>query len=73
MRFCSLGSGSTGNAWLVESGATRVLIDIILSIYDTLSSNTLQLMREIAGTHGPATMVARGGRAAEQEPTDPGR
>ena len=27
MRFCSLGSGSTGNAWLVESGATRVLID----------------------------------------------
>jgi hemerythrin-like metal-binding protein len=30
------------------SGATRVLIDIILSIYDTLSSNTLQLMREIA-------------------------
>ncbi len=32
-----------------------------------------KLMREIAGTHGPATMVARGGRAAEQEPTDPGR
>ncbi len=27
MRFCSLGSGSTGNAWLVESGATRVLVD----------------------------------------------
>ncbi|MFO0522859.1 MAG: MBL fold metallo-hydrolase [bacterium] len=27
MRFCSLGSGSTGNAWLVESGKTRVLID----------------------------------------------
>jgi phosphoribosyl 1,2-cyclic phosphodiesterase len=27
VRFCSLGSGSTGNAWLVESGATRVLID----------------------------------------------
>jgi len=30
------------------SGATRVLIDIILSIYETLSSNTLHLMRELA-------------------------
>ena len=29
-------------------GATRSLIDIILSIYGTLSSNTLQLMRELA-------------------------
>lgn len=29
-------------------GATRALIDIILSIYSTLSSNTLQLMRELA-------------------------
>lgn len=27
MRFASLGSGSKGNAWLVEKGATRVLID----------------------------------------------
>ena len=27
MRFCSLGSGSTGNAWLVESGSTRLLVD----------------------------------------------
>jgi len=27
VRFCSLGSGSTGNAWLIESGGTRVLID----------------------------------------------
>lgn len=30
------------------SGATRTLIDIILSIYGSLSTNTLQLMREIA-------------------------
>lgn len=30
------------------SGATRVLISIILSIYESLSTNTLQLMREIA-------------------------
>jgi hemerythrin-like metal-binding protein len=30
------------------SGSTRVLIDIILSIYDSLSNNTLRLMREIA-------------------------
>lgn len=27
MRFASLGSGSKGNAWLVESGSTRVLLD----------------------------------------------
>ena len=30
-------------------GSTRALIDIILSIYSTLSTNTLQLMRELAG------------------------
>ncbi|MET0091490.1 MAG: PAS domain S-box protein [Candidatus Thiodiazotropha sp.] len=29
------------------SGSTRVMIDIILSIYATLSRNTLQLMREL--------------------------
>ena len=29
-------------------GATRALIDIILSIYSTLSNNTLRLMRELA-------------------------
>ena len=29
-------------------GSTRALIDIILSIYDSLSTNTLHLMREIA-------------------------
>lgn len=27
MRFAALGSGSRGNAWLIESGATRLLID----------------------------------------------
>ncbi len=30
------------------SGSTRALIEIILSIYSTLSSNTLRLMRELA-------------------------
>jgi hemerythrin-like metal-binding protein len=30
------------------SGATKVLIEIILSIYESLSANTLQLMRELA-------------------------
>jgi len=30
------------------SGATRVLINIILSIYDRLSANTMKLMRELA-------------------------
>jgi phosphoribosyl 1,2-cyclic phosphodiesterase len=32
VRFCSLGSGSTGNAWLVEAGASRVLIDCGLGV-----------------------------------------
>ena len=36
MRFCSLGSGSAGNAWVVEAGrgagATRVLIDCGFSL-----------------------------------------
>ena len=27
MRFCSIGSGSTGNGWLIEAGSTRVLVD----------------------------------------------
>lgn len=27
MRFAALGSGSRGNAWVVESGATRLLVD----------------------------------------------
>jgi len=27
MRFAALGSGSRGNAWLVESGRTRILVD----------------------------------------------
>ena len=27
MRFCSLGSGSSGNALVVECGATRVMMD----------------------------------------------
>ena len=35
-------------AHLEMSGALRVLIETILSMYDTLSSRTLQLMREIA-------------------------
>ncbi|ARJ67457.1 hypothetical protein WV31_18210 [Magnetospirillum sp. ME-1] len=30
------------------SGSTRVLIDIILSVYATLSSNAIELMREVA-------------------------
>ena len=35
MRFASLGSGSRGNATLVESGATRVLIDCGFSCVET--------------------------------------
>lgn len=36
MRFASLGSGSRGNALLVESGETRVLLDCGFSIRDTV-------------------------------------
>ena len=35
MRFASLGSGSRGNAWVVESGATRVLVDCGFSARET--------------------------------------
>jgi len=34
MRFASLGSGSKGNAWLVEKAATRVLIDCGFGVRD---------------------------------------
>ncbi len=36
------------NASMEMSGAMRVLIETVLSMYDSLSSRTLQLMREIA-------------------------
>jgi len=35
MRFASLGSGSEGNGLVVESGATRVLIDCGFGVRDT--------------------------------------
>lgn len=35
MRFASLGSGSSGNALVVEAGATRVLLDCGFSLADT--------------------------------------
>lgn len=34
MRFACLGSGSKGNAWLVENGATRVMIDCGFGVRD---------------------------------------
>ncbi len=36
MRFASLGSGSRGNAWLIEAGSTRVLVDCGFSTRDTV-------------------------------------
>lgn len=36
LRFASLGSGSRGNATVVESGATRVLVDCGFSVRETL-------------------------------------
>lgn len=35
MRFASLGSGSRGNATLIESGATRILVDCGFSVRET--------------------------------------
>lgn len=35
MRFACLGSGSKGNAWLLESGSTRVLLDCGFGIRET--------------------------------------
>ncbi len=35
MRFACLGSGSKGNAWLVESGKTRVMLDCGFGLSDT--------------------------------------
>lgn len=35
MRFACLGSGSKGNAWVVESGTTRILIDCGFSARET--------------------------------------
>src|SRR5471030_2110617 len=35
MRFTSLGSGSSGNALVVESGATRVMMDCGFALADT--------------------------------------
>src|SRR5262245_55022302 len=37
MRFASLGSGSQGNALVVESGTTRVLLDCGFGLADTAS------------------------------------
>lgn len=36
MRFASLGSGSRGNAWLIEAGSTRVLVDCGFSARETV-------------------------------------
>jgi len=36
MRFASLGSGSRGNGWLVEFGATRLLVDCGFTVGETL-------------------------------------
>ena len=51
------------------SGATRVLIDIILSIYETLSANTLQLMRELAEHKRDQDTLIKLSLAVEQSPS----
>ncbi len=49
-------------------GSTKVLIDIILSIYDTLSSNTLHLMRELAEHKRDEDALRKLSLAVEQSP-----
>ena len=51
------------------SGVTRVLIDIILSIYETLSANTLQLMRELADHKRDQDRLIKLSLAVEQSPS----
>jgi len=48
------------------SGTTRTLIDIILAIYSTLSSNTLRLMRELAEHRVVETALIEAKAAFEQ-------
>ena len=50
-------------------GTTRVLIDIILSIYESLSSNTLHLMRELADHHRDMEKLQMLSLAVEQSPS----
>jgi len=47
-------------------GATRALIDIILSIYATLSNNTLRLMRELAENRQAQVSLVETTRALEE-------
>lgn len=51
------------------SGTTRVLIDIILSIYESLSSNTLHLMRELSQRKRNEEALRKLSLAVEQSPS----
>ncbi|MDD5275447.1 MAG: bacteriohemerythrin [Methylovulum sp.] len=51
------------------SGSTRVLIDIILSIYESLSTNTLHLMRELAEHKRDEEFLQKLLLAVEQSPS----
>jgi hemerythrin-like metal-binding protein/PAS domain S-box-containing protein len=52
------------------SGSHRVLIDIILSIYESLSANTLQLMRELAERRRHEESLRKLSLAVEQSPSE---
>lgn len=51
------------------SGTTRVLIDIILSIYESLSTNTLHLMRELSQRKRDEEALRKLSLAVEQSPS----
>lgn len=56
MRYCSLGSGSRGNATLIESGRTRLLVDCGFSLRSTeqrlaLAGVTPEQLSAILVTH----------------------
>jgi diguanylate cyclase (GGDEF)-like protein/PAS domain S-box-containing protein/hemerythrin-like metal-binding protein len=51
------------------SGSTKILIDIILSIYESLSTNTLQLMRELAERRRDEESLRKLSLAVEQSPS----
>lgn len=51
IRFASLGSGSAGNAWVVECGSTRLLLDCGFSMRET-TRRLARLGLKVADLHG---------------------
>ncbi|HIO93502.1 MAG TPA: MBL fold metallo-hydrolase [Leucothrix mucor] len=72
MRFASLGSGSKGNATIIESGKTRILLDCGFSVVETerrlakLDHSTLDSLSAILVTHEHSDHVSGVGRLSRK-------